>query len=225
MNKFTWMRMLLSLGLTSIIFLTSPLISLSQQKLMGELTITGAAATGDASFVTINGTRAVSGQSVMSPAEVVTPAQTSAKITIGRIGRAEFGPNSKMNLTFDENRIAGVFTAGSLTVAAAPNTNLNIQTVDGVITNQNQFQENIVIIDFVNGKTRVKTVAGVVAFNGALVPAGQIGGVGGAVAGSSGSILGSTTFIAVAVVGGALAAIVTAVAVSNSDEQVVSPVR
>lgn len=225
MNKFIRTYKFVALGLAGIIFLTSPLISLSQQKIIGELTVLGGANSGEASFVTINGESAQNGRSVMSPAEIAVPSQTSAKITIGKTGRVEFGPNSRMNLTFDENRVGGIFTEGLLTVAVAPKTSISIQTVDGVITNPDQSQENVVIIDFVNGKTRIKTVTGVAALNGALIPAGQVGGVGGVVAASSGgSIFSASVPVYVVIVAVVVTAVITVVA-TNSDDAPVSPTR
>jgi hypothetical protein len=220
MNKFMRTYKFVAFGLAGIIFLTSPLISFSQQKIVGELTVLGGANSGEASFVTINGESAQNGRSVISPAEIAVPSQTSAKIIIGKTGRVEFGPNSRMNLTFDENRVAGIFTEGLVTIAVSPRTSLSIQTVDGVITNPDQSQENVVIIDFANGKTRIKTVAGVASFNGALIPAGQVGGAGGA-----GSSIFSASIPLYAVIAAVVATAVIAVTVANSDDAPVSPTR
>jgi hypothetical protein len=209
-----------SFGLVCVFFVTSPFILLAQQRLMGELTISSAPGE-ESGPVTINGEVALSGGTVVSPLEIATPAETSATIVVKGVGRLEFGPNSRMNLTFDKGKISGSFTQGSVTILSVRETAFSIETVDGIVSGPYPELDNIINIYFEKGKTKVRTIAGFAAFNGGLIPAGQAA----AAAASGGLGLSATALLAIAAL---LAAAIlgTKVAVDASqDEEVVSPVR
>ncbi len=70
----------------AVFFFTSPNFMLAQEKLLGELTIEKNASADDEQFVTVNGERVISGRSIMSPAEIETSPQTTAKISIAKTG-------------------------------------------------------------------------------------------------------------------------------------------
>ena len=146
MNRCLMLHKLISFGLVCVFFGTSPLIVLSQQKLTGELTITGPG--GDSDPVTINGEVALSGRTVVSPLEIATPAQTSATILINGVGRLEFAPNSRMNLTFTEGKISGFFIQGTVTIVSSRQTAFAIDTVTALSTAPNPELVNIVNIYF-----------------------------------------------------------------------------
>ncbi|MGI8639507.1 MAG: hypothetical protein ACR2MG_06080 [Pyrinomonadaceae bacterium] len=156
-----------------LIFFALPQFVLAQEKLLGDLTIESSASASGEQFVTINGERVISGRSIMSPAEIETPAQTTAKISLAKTGIIKIAPNSKMSLYFDNASISGDFLQGNLTVDALPFTKFNILTADGAITASNLTQENVFVVNLVNNKTQVKTLTGEVLFNGILLAAGQ----------------------------------------------------
>jgi hypothetical protein len=228
MNRSLMLHKIVSFGLACVFFLTSPLILLSQQKLMGELIIS-AGAGGESGPVTINGEAALSGVSVLSPLEIATPAQTSATIIIKGVGRLEFAPNSRMNLTFDKGKISGLFTQGSVTILSVRETAFAIETSDGVVSGPYPELDNIVSISFDEKKKKVgvKTISGFASFNGVLIPAGGVGGAVAATAAASsagGSVFTSTLVTIAAAVGASLGLSKVLDAVQEDDE-VVSPVR
>ncbi len=157
----------------TLILLSSPIILLSRPKLMGTINIFKKDAYSEKT-VKVNGSITVSEQTITSPSVIETPFRgTELTVTLGRAGRINFGSDTKMNLAFDEKNFFGVLLRGTVTVSVRPHTTLNIQTKDGLITVLNQNQGNNVVIDFVGGKTRVKTLTGLVTLNKTSIASGQ----------------------------------------------------
>jgi hypothetical protein len=146
---------------------------LSQTKPFGQLKVLIGSSSSDTT-IKINGKVAISEQTIVSPSVVETPfGTTELLVSFHKNWRIKLDPDAKINLVFDENKITGELLKGNLTISARPNTILNIQTKDGVITFPNINQENNVFIDSVKGKTRIRTLAGLAALNGTLVAEGQ----------------------------------------------------
>ena len=226
MNRSLMLHKFVSFGLVCVFFVTSPLILLAQERLMGQLTISSVAG-GESGPVTINGQVALSGGTVVSPLEIATPAGTSATIVVKGVGRLEFAPNSRMNLIFDKGKISGLFTQGSVTILSVRETAFAIETSDGIVSGPYPELDNIVNISFdEKKKVGVKTISGFASFNGVLIPAGGVGGALAATAAvsSGGSIFTSTLLTIAAAVGASLGLSKVLDAVQD-DEEVVSPVR
>ena len=79
---------------------------------MGQLTVTGK--------VTVNGQPAATGDIVSSGSGVQTAAHSSAVVSLGKLGRVEVLPETKMNLRFDASSISIVLHAGGVKVATGP---------------------------------------------------------------------------------------------------------
>ncbi len=168
-----WKNKVLGFGLLSIILLGSPAASLCQSETIGDLSIFSLEAFGDKS-VTVNGVSAINDQTIISPSVIETPlSDLEVRVNLGKTGRVNFGNDTKMNLVFDESRISGVLLRGTITVSIPPHTNLKIQTKDGIVETVDEGQENKIVIDFVNGKTRVKTLSGFAALNNTLIASRQ----------------------------------------------------
>ncbi len=197
---------------------------------MGELSIeTDVSAIGE-QFVTVNNERVLSGRSIMSPAELETPAQTAAKITLAKTGFIRLAPSSKMNLYFENAGISGDFLQGSVTVDVLPSTKFNIVTPDGTINASNTGKENVFVVNLVNDKTQVKVLSGEVLFGGTTLVAGQTFPAQTADSNikkddNSGGA-GSSSLIYIILGGAAAAAVIAAVSLSGgNDNNSVSPVR
>ncbi|CAN5691724.1 hypothetical protein BH18ACI1_BH18ACI1_08390 [soil metagenome] len=169
----TFIYKIITLALFLAICGAFPEFMFAQEKLLGELTIESSTPGGGEKFVTINGERVTGGRSIMSPAEIETPAQTTAKISLAKTGIIKIAPGSKMNLYFDNLSITGDLLNGSITIDALPFTKFNISTPDGAVTASNLNQENVFVINLVNNKTQVNTLTGEVLFKGNLLVAGQ----------------------------------------------------
>lgn len=173
----TRIRKFISLGLFITILAASPEFTLAQNsggRLFGELTVTSNASVASGEeYVTVDRQPAVSGRSIMSPSEIATSTLTSAKILFAQTGSISMSPNTRINLTFVNSSIAGDLLAGDVIIETAPNTAINVFTIDGAITTPNRNQKNIVKISIVNGVTQVTTLTGQVMFNKVLVSGGE----------------------------------------------------
>lgn len=157
-----------ALTLLGILLTTSSTSAFANQQLFGQLTVEGNYET-----VTMDGEIVYDERTVSSGTDIVTSPKSSARISFGEVGQLGLAPNSKINLNFDETKISGVFVSGQLTIAVEPNIEIIIQTADGIITNPDRSKNSVIIIDFVNGKTRVKAEIGVAALNGIIIKEGK----------------------------------------------------
>jgi hypothetical protein len=173
----TRIRKFVSLGLFITILVASPEFLFAQNgngdRLFGELTVTSNASSASGEYVTVDRQPVPSGRSIMSPSEIVTSAQTSAKVLFAQTGSVSISPNTRINLTFVNSSIAGDLGAGEIIVETVPNTAINIFTIDGGITTPNRNQKNVVKISIINGVTQVTTLTGQVMFNKVLVSGGE----------------------------------------------------
>lgn len=164
---------LIMINLLFIVIFASTNLIFAQPKLAAEITLTPASTSNAETFVTVNGERIISGRSIFSPAEIATSSNAKAKVAIPNTGAVSLAPNSKMNLFFNESTITGIVTSGEITVEIAAGKGLNLTTPDGSVTKSAPAPSSVVVIDFVNGKTRVRTLDGQIFFNGAEIAAGQ----------------------------------------------------
>ena len=209
------------------------ILSAQSKRLVGELTVTknGSTAASDG-FVTIDGVRAASGRSVMSPSEIVTPPDATAKILLGQTGAVTVAPNSTLSLTFVDSSIAGDLTTGEVTLETVPNTALNIFTKEGGVWTPNRNEKNTVKISVQNGTTRITVLEGQVMFNQVFVSAGETfpkltSGDDQTSPDSASSSDGISPLLIVGILGAVGAAVLIALTVSSGDDNnpVVSPTR
>lgn len=131
MDSKLWIRKALSLCLCMAIVAAYTTIALAVSgKAAGELTVSGIGANGEAPFVLVNGEAAKSGRSVFSSSTISTTDQTSAVVSMGKLGQIQLAPNSSMSLSFGDAGITGDLTAGTLTVLGASQP-VTVKTVDG----------------------------------------------------------------------------------------------
>lgn len=213
----------------SLIILSVQTIS-AQEKLMGEITVTNSNNTNG--FVTVNGERIVSGRTIMSPADIVTSAQASAKISLPNRINILISPNTKIKLFFVKEGISGDMTAGEVVFATEPGTKLNILTADGTTTLADSNQSNVVKLSVINGSTRVNTLVGAAVFNTQTVSAGEYFPLQNDSADKTPAVAqkdkeSSGGLILIAVIGAAAAAAVLGLVASggSDDSPPVSPVR
>lgn len=126
MNSKTLIRKALSLCLIVAVCATYSMVALAgTEKIAAELTVSG-----KSSSVRINGQEAQSGRTVVSSSTIATPADSSAVVSVGKLGKIELAPNSVMTLSFDENGISGNLASGKVTVLGAKDS-VNINTAAG----------------------------------------------------------------------------------------------
>jgi hypothetical protein len=85
---------------------------------MGQLTVTG--------MVKVNGKPAATGDIVASGDGVQTAAKSSAVVSLGKLGRVEALPETKMHLRWNETSISVVLEMGSVRVTTGEGINATI---------------------------------------------------------------------------------------------------
>lgn len=153
----TWSRKSLAfclavavLSVSSMVVLASPGLQ-GQTGPSGELSVSGQ--------VTVNGQSAISGATVFSDSTIVTAPNSSANISLGKLGRVELMPSSSMKLSFNESGISGTLDAGRARISTSAGISANIATKDGAVVADNA-QANSFSIDTECGNTIVATQAG-----------------------------------------------------------------
>jgi hypothetical protein len=129
MNSKTLIRKALSLCLIVTVCATYSMVALAgTEKIKGELLVSG-----KSSAVSVNGQEAQSGRTVFSASTISTPADASAVISIGKLGRIELAPNTTMTISFGANGISGDLAKGTVTVLSAKES-MSIITPEGAKT-------------------------------------------------------------------------------------------
>jgi hypothetical protein len=91
----------------------------------GEISVTGQ--------VTINGQNAVSNSSVVSGSTITTGTNSTATISLGKVGRVEVSPDSSIMLKFSDNSITGILSTGDVRVSNAIGIAATITTKDAAV--------------------------------------------------------------------------------------------
>ena len=141
------------LSVYSMVALAAP----GQTPQSGELTVAGQ--------VTVNGTEAISGATVFSDSTIATAANSSATVSLGRLGRVELLPNSSMRLSFNDTGLTSQLTAGRARLATPAGVSAVVTTQDGSVVADNR-QAAAFTVDVECGNTVVSTQAGLVEMRG-----------------------------------------------------------
>ena len=89
---------------------------------MGQLTVTG--------MVKLNGRPAATGDIVSSGSPVETAKGSSAVVSLGKLGRVEALPETRMKLRYDDSSISILIDAGSVRVQTGPGVAATITRTD-----------------------------------------------------------------------------------------------
>jgi hypothetical protein len=93
-----------------------------QIPVIGQLTITGK--------VRVNGQPAATGDTVSSGSTIEAAAHSSAVVSLGKLGRVEALPETRMKLRFDDSSISIVIDTGRVRVQTGPGVASTIATKD-----------------------------------------------------------------------------------------------
>ena len=154
MTSRTWSRTPISLALALAILCTYSMVGLAQTGQTGP--------TGDLSVVgevSVNGTNAISGATVFSDSTITTAQNSSAVVSLGKLGRVEVLPNSNLKLSFGETGITSMLSAGRVRVSSSTGVNASVETKDGTAVADNS-QSNVFMTDVECGNTVVSTQSG-----------------------------------------------------------------
>ena len=124
-------------------------------KTSGELSVSGQ--------VTVNGLKMISGGTVFSDSTISTAAQSSATVSISKVGRVDLAANSYLRLSFAANSITAMLESGSAQVATFAGTTVNLTTKDGTIVVDGS-QPTIFTVRASRGHTSVAPLSGIAQF-------------------------------------------------------------
>ena len=196
-------------------------------KASGELSVTGQ--------VTVNGQTVISGGTLFSDSTINTADQSSASVSISKLGRLELSPNSSLRLSFADNSINAMLETGSAHLSTLAGVTVNLTTKDGTVVVDGS-QATSFTVNATHGRTSVTTETGLAQLNaggsvkqiaaGESATAGMPSPQGPSIAGLSG---GSLAVLLLAV-GGAVAAVIIATTHNNDlnfggNVSVVSPTK
>lgn len=119
----------------------------------GEISVTGQ--------VTVNGQTAVSNSTVVSGSTIVTGANSSAVVSLGKVGRIEIAADSNLTLKFSDNSIVGILSSGKARVSNAAGVATTVTTKDAAVI-ADAGQANSFAVEVECSHTHVDTTAGLV---------------------------------------------------------------
>lgn len=154
MTSRTWSRTPITLALALAILCTYSMVGLAQTGQTGP--------TGDLSVVgevSVNGTSAISGATVFSDSTVTTAQNSSAVVSLGKLGRVEVLPNSSLKLSFNDTGVTGMLSQGRVRLSTSSGVNATVTTKDGAAVADSN-QPNVFMVDVECGNTVVSTQSG-----------------------------------------------------------------
>jgi hypothetical protein len=123
----TLLRKFIAVWLTAaILTMTSVLTAAIPVVRSGGLSVTGQ--------VTVDGQSVISGGTFFSDSTIVTAAESSATLSLGRLGRIELPANSSLTLSLTNNSLVGSLHAGRGFVSTPAGVFVNIATKDGLVS-------------------------------------------------------------------------------------------
>src|SRR5438128_4113790 len=150
----TWSRKSIAFCVAVAILSVYSMVALAapgQKAPSGELSVSGQ--------VTVNGQAAISGATVLSDSVVATGANSSATVSLGKLGRVELFPNSSVKLSFGNANISGALEAGRVQIATLAGVSSIITTKDGAAV-ADASQAASFMVDIECGNTIVASQAG-----------------------------------------------------------------
>lgn len=116
----------LSVSLAVAIIATYSMIALAgNNKIVGEITVSGAQ-----SFVSVNGETVKSGRTIFTSSTISTPENTSAVVNVAKLGKVKIAPKTTLSVSFNQEGISGNLLNGKVTVLNTKDA-INIKTPKG----------------------------------------------------------------------------------------------
>jgi hypothetical protein len=131
----------------------STVIFAATKDITGELTVTGQ--------VTVNGQAAVSNSTIVSGSTIATGADSSAVVSLGKLGKLELSADSSLTLKFTEGSITGILSQGKSRVSNAAGVATTITTKDATVI-ADAGQANSFVVEVECSHSHVDTISGLV---------------------------------------------------------------
>jgi hypothetical protein len=152
MNSRNWSRSVVTICLAVAILCTYSMVALAaQQKPSGELSVVGE--------VSVNGANAISGATVFTDSTITTGQNSSAVVSLGKLGRVELMPNSSLKLNFTDSGVSGALDSGKVRFSTSSGVMSSVATKDGTAVADNSMP-NVYVVDVDCGNTVVATQSG-----------------------------------------------------------------
>lgn len=122
----TWSRKSIAFSVAVAVLSVYSMVALAtpgQKGPSGELSVSGQ--------VTINGQAAISGATVFSDSTVATGANSSAVVSLGKLGRVELFPNSSVKVTFSDANISASLESGRIQISTLAGVSAIVTAKDG----------------------------------------------------------------------------------------------
>ena len=124
-------------------------------KASGELSVSGQ--------VLVNGQKMVSGGTIFTDSTISTAPQSSASVSIPKVGRVDLSANSNLRIAFTESSITAMLETGSAQVSTLAGTTVNLTTKDGTVVVDGK-QATSFSVSATRGRTSMTTLSGVAEF-------------------------------------------------------------
>ena len=153
MTSKTWSRKFIALFVAVAVLSVYSMVVLAAPgaKASGELSVTGE--------VTVNGQKVISGGTLFSDSTLNTAKDSSASVSINKLGRIDLAPNSNLRLTFTDKSISGMLDTGTAHVSTLIGITVNLTTKDGTVIVDGT-QATTFTVNASHGRTSITTVAG-----------------------------------------------------------------
>ena len=153
----TWSRKSIATAVAVAVLSVYSMVALAgpSAKASGELSVTGQ--------VTVNGEKMISGGTIFTGSAISTAAQSSASVSISKVGRVELAPNSNLHLSFAEHSIVAMLESGSAQVSTLSGTTVNLTTKDGTVIVDGS-QATSFTVSALKGRTSMSTLSGIAQF-------------------------------------------------------------
>jgi hypothetical protein len=157
MTSKTWSRKSVAAFVAVAVLSVYSMVALATPgaKASGELSVTGQ--------VTVNGQKVISGGTLFTDSTIVTAEQSSAVVSLGKLGRVEVAPNSSLRLSFVESNISASLETGNAHFSTLAGTTVNLTTKDGSVVVDGS-QATSFTANSSQGRTSVATQSGVAEF-------------------------------------------------------------
>jgi phage baseplate assembly protein gpV len=157
MTSKTWSRKSIAMVVAVAVLSVYSMVVLAAPgaKASGELSVSGQ--------VTVNGQKVVSGGTVFTDSTISTAPQSSASVSIPKVGRVELSANSNLRLSFSEKSITAMLETGSAQVSTLAGTTVNLTTKDGTVVVDGS-QPTSFTVSASRGRTSMSTLSGVAEF-------------------------------------------------------------
>jgi len=152
----TWSRKSIAFSVAVAVLSVYSMVALAtpgQKGPSGELSVSGQ--------VTVNGQAAISGATIFTDSVITTGANSSAVVSLGKLGRVELFPNSSVKVSFSEANISASLDAGRIQVSTLAGVSAIVTAKDGAAVSDAR-QASTFMVDVECGNMIVASQGGLV---------------------------------------------------------------